>query len=764
MQSVSKTTVETSFFKEVLDMIGSFQTLQSILLVVCGLGVFFLCLFMFKRNINKISKQTIRSFINVKKYLPKTYIELNNNMENLRYFIFSRWWKKRVVSQYNILFNGYNGKLLKKHLSEELTMHISYFTSMSKLKEELSKTKKIFLQLNKEKQEYRKKMGDEFYVIRNFTYSHVDYITRLEKYCEIIENKVLLLIGSAGNGKTSLLCKTAEMAMSNNRACLFLNARDIDGNCLDYVISKMPLPLKTTKYHKLFIFFINILLWLKKKNFYIIIDAINENDSSNFKSSLAELCNFFNRFSNIKLIFSCRSEYFSCRYEKLFDECSKKPMILDLMQEVYADRASEKLLKKYSNFYNVHGIISINMKEKLFKSLLLMRIFFEVNQNQGLNNLEFRNAEIYKKYITKIETENPGVEVNRIINEIAAKMVEKRSYDSVDILELTIPIEERELFLKLLDNNLIINRTIVSGTGITEREKELIYFVFDEFRDFCLARYLLVKDEDENENEEQNEYSNFFSEIDELYRDKLSPLEGVLKYGYYYFKTSQQYGECQKILSLYGKNKISQMNQKPLFENRQSDFFDDFGLSLVFMAGEELLDFEYQYVAEAIHTSRNNLHSIFVFLLKNEITKSVPAFELFINFIIKEENYAIISDFFNNLFDEEYDYSNFVYVKEFDACRKVINKIYENYGSLSDSLKNFIILSSSYDEFAFTDEEQEKYPITEEDISALINMIQNDQLKEKVENFKELKFPSYHDTDFLKNFMNHFKEDDIYGN
>ena len=101
-------------FDELLNCIGKGQTLWSILTFGVFIIVFFTCIILFKKKVNKISQKQIDDFIRVKKYAPDLYVELNDNMEYLRYFIFSYCWKWRIIRRYNLLFKGYVGAQLKQ--------------------------------------------------------------------------------------------------------------------------------------------------------------------------------------------------------------------------------------------------------------------------------------------------------------------------------------------------------------------------------------------------------------------------------------------------------------------------------------------------------------------------------------------------------------------------------------------------------------------------------------------------------------------------
>lgn len=124
--------------KNFIDGIGTVQTAWGLIATGILIAVFFFCIFSFTKMINKATKIQIQRFQKEGKYLPSIYIELNNSMEYLRYFIFSFKWKHRIVRQYNHLFHGYEGKRLKKLLGSNVKYKLSYFATFSEFNSVLS--------------------------------------------------------------------------------------------------------------------------------------------------------------------------------------------------------------------------------------------------------------------------------------------------------------------------------------------------------------------------------------------------------------------------------------------------------------------------------------------------------------------------------------------------------------------------------------------------------------------------------------------------
>lgn len=93
----------------------------------------------------------------------------------------------------------------------------------------------------------------------------------------MMREKSVLLIGSAGNGKSTLLCKFSEVAVKNHVPVMLINARDINKDCTEFVLDSLPIFSFLKKFSRLYLRIISFGLFIQKKHFYIVIDALNEN-------------------------------------------------------------------------------------------------------------------------------------------------------------------------------------------------------------------------------------------------------------------------------------------------------------------------------------------------------------------------------------------------------------------------------------------------------------------------------------------------------
>ncbi len=737
--------------KNIIDWFGTIQTAWSIIVLCVLLIGFALCVIMFTKGINEITKGQINRFQKEGKYLPAIYIELNDTMEFLRYFLFSFKWKHRIIRQYNHLFSGYEGQRLKKHLGNDGKYKLSYFSSFDTLIATLSDMHERLESFRKNEVELREKHGEIIWAIRNSTYNHIYAINRCLELCNMINQKNMILVGSAGNGKTSLICRMAEVAMANGMPSLLVNSRDIKENCTTYIINKLPVYPRLKKWSGVYLRLVSLLLAIQRKYFYIFVDAINENDREIFADSLADLLAFFSKYRRVRILLTCRSEYFDSRFKRLFADAEVKPYVFALAESQYDERATKKLITAYMHYYDVKGPFSIEMTEKLRNSLFLTRIFFEVNSAKDECLLEFRNAEIYKLYFEKIAAAHPVINLNNVVNMLSKCMFEKWKFDNIPLDDLHLSTLDTDSLRGLMDNNLIISHSVQLGTGITACEEEYVYFVFDEFRDFCLARYLLTIDERSG----SVQFEEFFSKVNQLYEQRLSPVEGITKYAYHYFKISKRDNLCQKILNDFGEKDVQIISDwKEGCYLRRSRTFDNFGFSMIFAEAGTVAAFEREYILGCIEKTPKSFWDVFWYLLKNEYSCCKPNMDLAADLLEQCDEGVIESVLY--LFFKDRDEQYYSYRDEkcwADYFAEWIGEIAEHNGTISESIKILVVLLSAFDPLDYALEQYHEFVLEEDVFAKIQSSALPENIKTSVSCFKDRMEPKPTDNNALHLLM-----------
>ena len=162
--------------------------------------------------------------------------------------------------------------------------------------------------------------------------------------------------------------------------------KNIEGDVLSFLFCELKLPDIYKKYKNIYLSLVNLLLIIQHKHLFIIIDAINENDSDGFGSNITEFINEITRYSRINIIVSCRNEYYKERFRKhLVENVDILAFEFDLKEQHYTLVAINQIIRAYSKFFNYGGNIAPTVRNTLSKQLLLLRIFFEVNKGSNVD-------------------------------------------------------------------------------------------------------------------------------------------------------------------------------------------------------------------------------------------------------------------------------------------------------------------------------------------------------------------------------------------
>lgn len=737
LTGLEQTSVLDYVWSSVCEKVGNIGDLQTgwwLITVFIGIALFLALVVTFKSNVNQISRLQLEEFIRVKKYIPELYIELNRNMECLRYFAYADTWKRRIINEYNNMFRDTLGKEATAAINNPiLTKKLRYCSNYKEIKACIQSRKNVIESVTKSTDENRDKFGEYYFRLSDYLYTAPRQLDLLYELCELAEAKATVVVGSAGNGKTNNLCKLVEGIINNKASCLFINAKKIKVNCYDYIIEQL-LPDFLKNYSSLYFYAVSFICGLQRKKFCVIIDAINENDLDIFASSIGELNDKLSKYKHIKVLYACRSEYFESRYNKYFEDSKIKPYVFHLEQVEYSDRAKKTIMRAYMHYFNVTGPISQNAIKRMMQSLFLMRIFFEVNKNKTSQNIELRDAEIYKLYIDSIAKRVSPFDFRGCIEKIASIMVEQCAFDGVEVAKLGLSTSDYSKFKDALDDNLIISKSVHAGRGITESDTEYVYFVFDELRDYCLARHVLISSMKAGD----EEYSDYFQFVSKLFEERLSPIEGVLKYGYYYFKTSNITNLCQTILNAFSDFDPNYFTSNHWMYTRQR-VFGNFGIALIFQDSQNILPFEREYISLQIQNEPKLYWDIFWYLFRNEFAEVEPNLDFAVSLIIEDlpvhSTKEVVSYFFNDRYDRFRELRDDTRRRIEILCNRVA-QFERKKGNLPLRFKKILIILAALEPLEPELSKYEKF-VLDPDVMDYFESVADDEIKEALLELKE---------------------------
>lgn len=579
------------------------QNLWRLFILIFTVLVLIVALFSIRRKANKFTNKQIDRLIKDGKYIPGIFVELNESKEVLRYFIYRKRWKKRLVQNFNLVYaNAYGDILRKAYKNPNVRYKLSRKTSLEKIEKATKSAIDLHNNFDRFKVKFKPEYEESQVLFEISKYTYTDILRNVYQCSKAANRKYFILTGSAGNGKTNLLCSISELLMKLKQTVIFLSARDIEGDLLSFLFCELKLPKIYKKHKNAYLFMVNLLLTIYHKHLFVIVDAINENDSDGFGSNIAEFINEVTKYSRINVIVSCRNEYYKERFRKdLVENVDIPAFEFDLKEQQYTLVAINRIIEAYSKHFNYSGNISPAVRNALSEQLLLLRIFFEVNKGSNVDVYSIRKHELYNQYIEVIR-ENSGNNIINVLNAVADFMIENEKYDEINLFDLENAGITSNVIKEAVDSSVLLSKKLVFHEGtIARNEHEVIYFVFDEMRDYYLARRILLRNMSvDNVNSEA-----VLEKLKQLKALGASCAEGVIYYCYIFFRTDKEVAElgetdkiCNSILDLY--RIPEQREKKTYWHMHHREELQNLGLRIILTSGIELSNFEISYIQDCL--------------------------------------------------------------------------------------------------------------------------------------------------------------------
>ena len=574
----------------------------------------------------------------------------------MRYFIYGTRWKKRIIKEYNSIYDNFYGDILRKACqNKSACFKLKLYAQLNSIQE----TIKNAIQLHNGYENREEKLIDDFkksqYLFENTYYSYSKILEKLQKYIDAACSRYFILTGSAGNGKTNLLCSISELLINLKEAVIFFNSRDINKDALTFLFKELNLPNLCLKYQDVYLRFVNVLLFIKRKHLFIVIDAINENDNEEFITQITEFINYLLRFNRVKIVVSCRNEYYQERFRKpLVETVNIDAFEYDLKEQNYSAIAKERLFKAYANYFHYNGIISPAVQSVLCKQLLLLRIFFEVNENSDNNVLSICKHDIFQKYIEKVQNSS-GENVEELLDILSNYMLKENEYDGVSISKLKSAGIDADMIRKIMDGGILISKKLViHGDTIARTEKEIAYFVFDEVRDYYLARRIALNNISNNNSVDGD---SIITILEDLKNREASCVEGIIHYTYVFFRTDSGIKKngnsqelCKRILNIH---QINGEEQRYYWNRNHRKEFINLGMRIILTSGLPIMKFEEQYICDCLYKDpQEDAGAFFEVMLKGTLFNSTPDLDMYFNIIFNLRNIDKITAVLNEIIAE----------------------------------------------------------------------------------------------------------------
>lgn len=309
----------------------------------------------------------------------------------------------------------------------------------------------------------------------------------------LIRNKILIINGEAGMGKSQLLSEsTKKILESGGHAILlpghaFLSSEPIKSQILSYLGLSISFP------ELLDIF--ETLGELNNKNVYIFIDAINEsNNKETWKAGLPVIFREIEKFDFIKIAVSLRSGY----EDSVFNDSIKQKIVNYTIPEITHkgfQNDSISAIKEFLNHYNIPFSPSYFLQSEMTNPLFLMMFCKSYDGN------EFDLYRVLEKFLEASDLEAQKIAglpaerlfLNNLIKEIAEFHLKNETYtiSEDDLLELRF-WSHYGLTTSKISYLASLTKSGIFLTFMNDG-KEMYRFGYNLLEDFLYARVIIDK-------------------------------------------------------------------------------------------------------------------------------------------------------------------------------------------------------------------------------------------------------------------------------
>ncbi|MEC4086235.1 NACHT domain-containing protein [Myroides odoratimimus] len=672
-----------------------------------------------EQNCNQIETQ-----INSGKYLQDTFLEVGNTKDELRYFCSSIFYSDKIFDIIKILDFRYLNIALAREHEDIFSLEIDAFLLEKKVLS-INESIEYFTKLHSHLKA-KKEIITSHQKLKNIKSAFEFKIQDIIQSTEFFKSKTMLITEMAGQGKTNFLCDFVEFfILKKGIPCVFLTGIELDSNDIRKSIIRRIFPDEENIEFSSILETVENICSKNNEYFIIIIDGINENyNSKQFAKNVELFISDMQKYNFVKIVLSCRSEYYSDNFSNFENASFFKDLIRieTLMKRNLEKEILEKLFNTYLEHFNIDfKYITNNVKKQLLSNFLLFRIFCETykdNQFETIDNI-YKEELFNNYYTTKINEINirlstinsstmmSNIDIRIFLKKVIKNMITKKQYSNIVLDEILDSKDNRELYIRFLDENVLIKRDLVSASIFGTRE--VVNFTFDEFRDFLISDYLISE-------LYQSEKDKFIVFLDEEITKNSVLMEG-----------------CSTFL-FFKSRKTSDFVLRDIIQEQK--WFSKVFSNCIFNVPD----------AEIIENDLKNLEKIF---FDSHFFKG----NVIINLIFNEKSKNLNIDFLISILlkmnkDEfKFNFTNYFGINDREKNKINQNKLIEtfkkytdySYGSYTHRffelliymfLNNNQIIIKMYEQYYFKNEE-----IGKKQLSRALNISKNTDLKIEIENF-----------------------------
>ena len=526
-----------------------------------------------KRLRNRIAAE-----INSKKYIPEIFIEIGDAKDKARLFCHPVLFLEKLLHDVNNINLYEINRSLKHSGLKPLGVNINPQDFSLTFESILKDTTHLRLVLEKFTQIlssfHRKNRGslirrtpkEKKHIINEISWDICDKTHYLSEYevkttlgkLDIAIAKVFAVVSRAGQGKTNFVCDLVENCLTKrNIPCAFFTGKELvnvgRGQLQSYITRAIygddaPGTIDALMHD------LNEEAIRKGTAGIILIDAINEHPD--FKAFSLEIERFIEKcieYSNIRVILTCRSEYFDDRFGNLSKSSFADRMVIE--REIHQHMTKEhkqRLVEGYLRFYKIcDNRMSDHVFHQLEEDPFLLRVFCEAYGDHTAKSLKqtpfiyhIRREAVFRTYFDKkfeglkerasSITGSPTRKQNpywSVLKKVICWMIEQDAYSDVPLSIFDTDQDELRLLLELIDEDILLRKDINPKKIFAQRE--VVNFTFDSCRDFLISNYLINVIL-------QNDESKFKHLVKKLTNPELTIADGLQEYLFFASRYEQE--------------------------------------------------------------------------------------------------------------------------------------------------------------------------------------------------------------------------------
>lgn len=512
------------------------------------------------------------------KYIPDIYVEESDYKDNLRYFTEPLLFIHKVIEELKSFdFKDINSRLAARNqnlINFQGYPDVIEITSLRGVISQLKKDVDYALSAIKYLEEDKREQGistEEVYISGGYTYYFVKWdLQDIYEQLHYFTYQMILLTRDAGQGKTNFLCDfTENYLLKKGIITLYYNAFEFCERPIETILRDLTC---NGKYAQQYVKNVLMERWNSfLQPIMIIIDGLNENTTlNNFGNYMEESMKELLKIPFIKVIMTSRNELLNERFGGLTcDVLGNSFCLLNMLDR--SVKFEERIFKGYLSYFDV-DIVEDSLWDKtknlLVSDTLLLRFFCQVNKGKRrVYVYDIYMYALFEKYYQEkkneiIKSGIPGGDTlfQRLIDQVCEYMVANKAFNKIP--KSVVNSTELQILDKLLETDVIFKEDSEMQRGLLNEITQVLSFTFDEFRDYCITRYLLSLNDIEDR---------FPSLWEEMSVEEWSILEGVQKYMFFLART-----KYKKLLSLIkGASNYEYMYWNNVWSLEESDLFSE---------------------------------------------------------------------------------------------------------------------------------------------------------------------------------------------